>query len=201
VKRGALALLFVAACSTPGPEDTLDAYRRAVAAEDWATVHRLSDRATREAASAEALAERGADAPELGVPVQRRHVVVLEDGREVVLVEEDGGWRVASGGVEALRSDTPAAALKTLWWALDHARWDVVRRVLPKAAAQRLATDAALAAHVEAVKPRLSAAREALGEAVPAARVEGETAVLAYAEHRAVRFVREDGRWRIVDVE
>ncbi|MEQ9498399.1 MAG: hypothetical protein RIT81_16110 [Deltaproteobacteria bacterium] len=201
MKRGALALLFVAACSTPGPEDTLDAYRRAVAAEDWATVHRLSDRATREAASPDALAERGAEAPELGRPVARRHVVVLEDGREVVLVEEDGGWRVASGGIDALRSDTPAAALKTLWWALDHGRWDVVRRVLPRAAAQRLATDVALAAHVEAVRPRLSAAREALGEVVPAARVEGETAVLVYAEHRAVRFVREDGRWRIVDVE
>lgn len=210
--RAAFGVLALAtACATSGPEDTLEAYRRAVEAGDWAAVHRLSDRATRTAVGPEALAAEATRDPEgpaalarglaPGAPREATHEVVLADGRRIVLVQEDGGWRVARGGFALARTDTPEATLETLWWAVDRARWDVLRQLLPNAEAGRLTTDAALAAHVESVRPRLEAARQALSAEVPPARIEGDTATIVYGEHRSVRFRREDGRWRILDVE
>ncbi len=211
MRAAAGLLVLAAACATPGPEDTLEAYRRAVEAKDWAKVHALSDRATRTALGPDAIAAEAArdpDGPDAvarglapGAPREATHTVVLEGGRRVVLVEEDGAWRVARGGFVVARTDTPEAALETLSWALDRERWDVVRQVLPKAAAERLATDAALIAHVEAVRPRIEAAREALRAETPPAVVEGDEARIVYGAHRSVSFRREDGRWRIVDVE
>lgn len=210
----ALALLglTLGACAGPEPRPALEAYARALIAQDAAGVRARADAATRAAVDEQAVAARLAedpaaaaalgqallDAPRLEQTAEAR----LPDGRVVRLVLEADGWRVAAGGLDGARYDTPERAFATLVRAARAGRLDEVRGAMPEAFAARYASDAALAEHLEAVRPRLEAAWAALAPLEPGiAIVDGETARIPWGNHRAVRLAREGGRWRVLDAE
>jgi hypothetical protein len=209
---GAL-LLLLAACSDRGPKDALDRYREALERKDARAMLALSERSLRESMTEEELRAyldaqttvlSGIAGDLAGPPTRLRRSaeVILKSGRRIVLVEEDGAWRIAEGAVELARFDTPEHALTTFFAATLARRWATVRRAIPKRFVDALSSDDALAKHVEAMRPRIDRARVEIGVAM-GGRVElrGERALLAYGEGKKVTFEREDGAWKVLDLE
>jgi hypothetical protein len=74
---------------------------------------------------------------------------------------------------------------------------------MPEQAGSALANDQTLLAKVEELAPRVESARRRWLAAVPRPEpvIDGDRAYLRYDIGRAARFVRESGRWKVIDVE
>lgn len=197
-------VLGVGACAAPTPDDVLRSYAEAVARGDADEVRRLSAAKLRsEMSVSDVRAALDAD-PNLalqlsGPTVARRCELDLGD-RTIRLVREAQAWRVSSGGAYVLRFDTPAASLAALFVAVEQGRMDVLRRVVPRRFQQYFGTEQALVAHLTEQMDRIHAAQAAIG-ADAQIRVDGDRAALVYGPGRSVRFEREDGEWKILDLE
>jgi hypothetical protein len=200
-------------CSDHGPRPVLDAYREALAKKDAARIRGLSDRAFKDAMSEDELrvyldSDPGA-ADRLGRDLRSKESepfesadITLDNGKRIHFVKEGGAWRLAEGGLEAARFDTPEHALSTFFAAADAGRWRMIRAAIPKRFQDALASDDALSHHIAAMQKRIERARSELGALNPGrAEVRGDKAVLAYGKGKRVTFEREDGAWRILDLE
>lgn len=208
--RRALLFVFLAGCTHQGPEATLAAYAQALRDGDVDRIRALSDSAYRAAHDRAELERFVAEHPDLVRHLagnlesagEVRAEVRLPDEERLILVREDGAWRVAFGGLEPFRADSPEASVLTFFRAVAAGRLAAIRAVMPAEAALSHADDAALLSHLDAMKPRIDAARAGLGPVVPGrAQIEDDRARLPYGEGRAVELVREEGRWKIVDLE
>ncbi|MCK6549239.1 hypothetical protein L6R52_25575 [Myxococcota bacterium] len=139
------------------------------------------------------------DRPIVGAQTIAR--VSLAGGAIVVLVlERDGVWRVADGGLAPAAQDTPERALATFFRAVEARAIPLVRRVIPRAAAGAWADDAALATHLDEQAERIARARRGV-DARTRAMITADRAELAWGDGQRVTFVREEGVWKIVDLE
>jgi hypothetical protein len=207
----AFALIASALVGCAGdPQRTIDAYAEALRTKDAEQVWLLSDTAFRRAhdrAEVEAILRDRPDEVErllraIEAAGALRATIELEGGGRLTLVKEEGGWRVSHGGLEPSSAETPEAALRTFFRAAESRRLDVLRTVMPEAFVAGFADDAALDAHLSAVKPRIEAAQKALPAIRPnMAQIEGDRAFIAYGAGKKVELVREGDRWRVVDLE
>ena len=201
----------VASCVAPTPKAALDDYVRALREGDVEAVYALSDDKFRESHSIERLRAHVETNPHaltaralaLSAPegaARQAARIDLPGGALVRLVFEAGAWKVASGGVALASFGTPKDALRTFFEAVDAGRLDEVRKVVPRRFLESFPDDEALRAHLESTRDRIDAAREAIRDDMPV-EIDGQKAKLPYAPAKAVRFEREDGIWRIVDLE
>lgn len=204
---------LLSACAPRTPRETLEAYRDALRERDFETVWALSSSAARRAHGPPDLAAK-ADHPEvIGAASARieactssvaREVFEVEiaGGRVVRLVREEGEWRVHRGVLDLASSDTPEHALDTFFRAIDAGDFALVRSAIPKRLVAEYTSDRALSAHLLHMEPRIARARARIGPLVPGrAEIEGIHAEIAYGEGRRATFEREDGIWRILDLE
>lgn len=209
----AVALPGVAACAGPSPERALDAYGRALERRDADAVVEHARPSLGELRTPEALArflsknpatvDRVAAAARSSArSVELRATVVTATGAVFELVRTDGGaWRVADGPLPLPRLDTPEHALQTFFFAA-RGHLELLRETMPADDRARFASDAALARHLYASGDRIAAARAALEPIRPGmACVEGDVARIPWGGGRAVLLVREDGGWRVDDLE
>lgn len=197
--RPAVALLLClggagcAAVERAGPEQIAASYLGALGRGDHAAARGLSIAAVRTSSTPLALPP--------GASEGARWRLVLRDGRELWLVEEQPGqWRVDDRARLALDTREPLGAARTFLAAALGGDLALVRRFLPEAERARLSDDGRLAAHLDGVRGRLEQARAGLDAGVVAV-VEGEHAQIPYAAHRVLRLVREQGQWRVLDLE
>lgn len=204
-----LMLAALAGCASD-PKEALDAYVQALRARDAERLWLLSDDAFRRTHDREALEAHLREHPEEAEQLVRaiegagavRATVELADGRRLHLVREGGAWRVAFGGLEPFSAETPEAALWTFFRAAESGRLDALRTVIPEALLASFADDAALSAHLSAVRPRIDAAKQALPRIRPnMAQIEGNRAWIGYGPGKRVELLREGDRWRVVDLE
>lgn len=204
---GVLALWSLAACATPpAPEPTLEAYRRALAEKDDATLRALVElpperRAALEAALADPnwrlAAERSLEG---ALTVETWAEVRGPDGVVLRLKSTERGWRVAD--LDGLLLDSPERALATFFSAFQARDWPALRALVPEPARAEISSDQALADLVGQLVERVEAARAALaGGPLPPAVISQDTARLDYGPGRSVRFLKQGGRWRILDLE
>lgn len=202
IRASVLALAALLGCAhEAGPRATARAYLDALAAGDVARAHALSTHAVRTSTPAAALA---------GLPPAERYhdegatwTLSLAGDRRLTLVrEEDGAWYVDDDALHARGAEDPRGAAVAFLDAALAGDVGRARPFLPEGDALRFADDQVLRAHLEAQRGRLERARSALGDAARrAAVVDGERAQIPYDGRRAVRLVREQGRWRVLDVE
>lgn len=211
---GGATALAMAACAGPGatPEAAVAAYGWALARGDAPAVQAASDpelgAPTAEAlqrflAKNPATVKRAADAARADVrSVEQRATVTTASGAVFELIRRDRGpWRVVDGPLPLPRQDTPEHALQTYFFAA-RGHLELLRDTLPDADRQRFESDAALGQHLYAQGARIEAARAALTPLRPGvACVEGDVARIPWGEGRAVRLVRQDGTWRVVDLD
>ncbi len=124
--------------------------------------------------------------------------IVLGDGDRVPVVREAGAWHLDRQPFELFGQDRPRAALRTFVRAAELGRYDVLLRLVP-ARYRAAVTVEKLRAYWQG--PEAATARALLGELRlhMSARIfdDEDEATMPYGPGRQVRFVREDGVWRI----
>lgn len=217
VARVLLAAGLTVACAHPqaAPGETLQAFARAAESGDWSAAYALMAddyrrRVPLEAFRAECEADRkivGADANRLQRDRVRRSeaTVRTESGREVRLIFEAGGWKLAEQPITPFGQQSPRAALRTFLRAIDQRRYDVLLRLVPARLRSRVTIES-LRIYWEG--PRSEAHRRVLdplrdSAEAPIIELGGEAQMPFGAkreEEGEVRFIFEDGMWKIDDM-
>jgi hypothetical protein len=207
------ALSGACAARAGGPGETLAAFGAALEGKDYDAAYALTSAAFRARVPASAfraeLEEGGADTQALGQKLRaetaRRSTRVeldVDPGRTVSLVEEGGAWRVDGPSFEPWGQRTPRAALSSFVRALEARRFDVVLRLAPVQRRAGLSVEALRAGWDGERKAENAQLLARLRASLGAPIVEtGDEARMPYGEGAEVRFVREDGLWKIEDLD
>lgn len=201
-----------AAQSSLGPRETLAAYGRAVEqgrVEDaWALLSTEARRDLPLPAFRKMLHDSPAEAKALGASLARpagapqvTATVTAPSGETLLLVLEDGEWRVDGSAVDLYSQATPARAVLGFVRAFRARRWDVLLRFVPDEKLPGLDAKKLATAWEGEQKADMEQLVTALEVGMPSARFEevGEHASMEYGAGSRVELLRERGRWKIED--
>ena len=211
----AVGTAFLCACGGPSatrPLGAVDAYVRALEVGDYERAYDLMsdhykkdhprDEFVRMMRESPRDVKETADRLRSGKrDVDVRATYVYDDLRdEMVLVEEEGAWRIDSNPLDYYPQDTPKNALRSFVRAVELKRYDVLVRFVPKAYGMneekiRSEFEGDRAQEITDLLTKLRAAGDGPID------VQGDTAVLPYADHAKILFVKEDGLWKIEDFQ
>jgi len=183
-----------------GPGPTVEAYARAVQAQDAEAVHALLDADSRETVDSEEVArlleenqtelrERAEVAQRQLEGIESRATVRLPSGELAVLTLEDGEWKLLGGVLDAPALQTPEDAVRAMRHALQRQSMSGVLRVLARAPRAQL--DAEVERFLDDTEDELDYDVE----------IEANEALVRASNGRVIRLVREAGEWRIAEVE
>jgi hypothetical protein len=215
VRVGLLGWLLVVACAerAASPAGALGQYGAALERADWTSAYRLMSASYRkrvgpaefrrqmQAAAADNRVA-GRSLRENAAAWAARAEVLLGEGERVSLVREGGAWRLESPPLPPFGQDSPRAALRAFIHAVESARYDMLVELAPARYRADITPDKLKAywqsQGAEKRRTMLSALRLALERRIIE---EGDEAYLVYDGGRQVRFVREEGLWRIESPE
>jgi len=208
-----LALLLACAPRTSVPAGAVLAYASAVERRDFGTAYALMSSSFRQRVSAAEFRRTLADdEPELGADARAlreatdrwatRVEVTLPGEERIPLVREGGSWRLDERPVDPFGQGTPRAALRAFVHAVESRRYDVLLRLAPAHFRGALTVDKLRAfwEGAPATQGRALLRELRLNLGAPIAE-EGDEAFMTYGSNRQVRFVREEGLWRIESPE
>lgn len=198
---------------TAGPREALAAYAQAIAEGRLEEAYALlSVEAKRELpfdAFARMVAENPEEARAMASALTRpagppwvTATVSTPSGESLLLVLEDGNWRVDGSAIDLYSQSTPEAAIRAFLRAYANGRFDVLIRFVPASQAQGLDAARLEQAWGGEQKAEMDRLTQALTAALPTARFEhlGDRATMAYGAGGTVELVREDGAWKIEDL-
>lgn len=208
---GGLLAIAAAACGhrAVAPTDAAAAFGAALERGDYAAAYALTSSETRQRLPYPAFAAMlGIDAAEarafgrrVAAEVARtppRAEVTVGPGETLPLVLEDGSWRISGVSFEPWGQGTPRAALRTFIRALEERRYEIALRLVPNRYRGQVTVDKLRQYWEEERREDHFALLARLRAAAATPIVEsGDEAHMAYGPDQEVRFVREDGRWKI----
>jgi hypothetical protein len=222
MRRAALILLTVGLASGCGaaaganPDRVLQEYSLAVesgrAADAYASLSTESKKSISFEQFQRILKENPEEARELAQSLRRPQAapprvtatVTGPDGESsILLVYEQGAWRVDASAIDLYSQRTPEAAVRAFLRAYENRRFDVLLKFVPEDQRGEL-TAAELKKMWEgeerADMDRLTGALKA---SLPTSTVElfGDRATLAFGSGGSVELVRERGLWKIEDLK
>ena len=200
-------LLGMAGCGgaqSSSPTRTLDAFQRAAAAGDFATIYDLLPESRRRDESLVAFTERLATEREELQQTAASIAQARSEGRPptveipasagvALVVEETEGWRVPQTGFGPVMPRSPAEAAQALRGALARRSLPAILRVL--SARARGEVQAEIDAMIEALD-----SASARGSGSPGRAIAAETQEVPLPDGRTLRIIREGEFWRIDDV-
>ncbi len=211
-----LAAVAAASCAAarPGPSDVIASYTAALREQRFSDAYRLLSAEARRAlpyddyeqlarSNPDELREtvRWLDQVDPAAPVTAR--MELPSGDNVVLVLENGQWRLDPSALDFYGQHTPRQSLRSFARALERRRYDVLLRFVPRHLAQGMTADALRRAwegdeQAEQVQLMLRALRAGLDHPI---EVVGDRATLQYGLNGrfVAQLIREDGVWKIED--
>ena len=231
----AVVVIALTGCASGGisqsPGDALRSYADALEEGRIEDAYRLLSDEAKRTMPLEAFRRAVKDNPQDAVEVARAlarpssdplvtATVTLQNGDELLLVYEDGKWRVDGAAVDLYGQATPRQAVAGFLRALERSRYDVILRYVPDAEKEGIdASDAQAAGGAAKTAPiKLTAEKlkkewegdqkeqiqtiaQALRAALPTAQIEetGDTAAMPYGAGGTVTFIREGGVWKIKD--
>lgn len=168
-------------------------YRRRVSYEEFERYFREYPAEVRE--TARALSEQRGRA-------EQEAVVDYGEGETLRLAREGGDWRVATDVVDFYDQSTPRATLRSYVRAMERRRYDVVLRFVPAADREGMTEERMREAYEgegrEEIERQLASLRASLDNPIEEV---GDRATMVYGDRFRVQFVREDGVWRIEDLD
>lgn len=204
-----------AACGGPrtAPTGTLDRYAAALKAKNYDAAYDLMSSGFRAQVSKDEFVRMMRDNPrEVSDTASRltgrkSKIEVTAEltygiGDTLHLVHEADGWRIAENPLDFYDQSTPRGALRSFLRAYRLERWDVMLRFVPKSYAALM--------NVEKMKTQFDGERKQemaelmnMLEANIAEPIDeqGNEARMSYGAGFRVEFVREDGRWRLKDLD
>jgi hypothetical protein len=209
----AAAALIGCAHRAEAPSATLTAFGTAVERKDYAGAYALTSSELRQRvpfdAFKAAIEAGGQDAQDFGRRLREGaakaplHAEVDVDlGEKLPLVYEGGAWRVDGQPFETWSQKTPRAALLSFVRALSRRRYDVALRLVPNRYRPGLSAEK-LRDYWEGEQKTenvhlLERLRAAVAAGAPIVEL-GDEAHMPYGDRYEMRFVREDGAWKIED--
>lgn len=210
-----LALGWIAAgCGGPpaprNPRQTLQAYARALSDGRVKDAYALLSDEAKKSIPFEAfermVKENPEQAKDIAAALNRPSgpplvtaTVTAPNGQTLLLVYEDGRWRVDGSAVDLYSQATPQAAVVAFIRAYENKRFDVLMRFVPDEKAEGLSAAKLKKAWEGDQRQEMDRLTQALKAALPTARFEriGERATMAYGAGGTVELVREHGVWKI----
>ena len=145
---------------------------------------------------------RALDRPQAG-PARVTAKVSGADGEPLLLVLENGAWRVDRTAIDLYSQATPESAAQAFVRGVENKRYDVLLRFVPDGQREGLNENTLRAAWEGEQKQDMARLLEALKAALPGARFEvvGERATLAYGAGGTIELVREHGAWKVEELK
>jgi hypothetical protein len=214
LKARIFACALVVACRpAKGPDQTLDSYGRALKNHDFATAYELMSAPFRAKVSRDDYVRMMRDNPrevdETADRLRGKHgnLEVSAEfeyglGDQMRLVQEDHGWRIATNPLGFYDQTTPKAALRSFIRAYRLERWDIMLRFVPSRFRERMDPDKMKAQFTGPSKEQMDALMNMLEANVDEPVTErGADARMSYGEKSEVKFVKEDGVWKLKDLD
>ncbi|HYO93165.1 MAG TPA: hypothetical protein VER33_01585 [Polyangiaceae bacterium] len=144
---------------------------------------------------AEAL-QRPAEAPRVTA------TVTPPGGPSLLLVYENGAWRIDGSSIDLYSQATPERAVAAFVRAYENKRFDVLLRFVPDAQKKGLSVQSLEKAWSSDQREEMERVVQALKMTLPTARFEllGERATLAFGSGGTLEMLREQGAWKIEDL-
>lgn len=222
--------LLACRASAPGPVDTVSAYAQALRDARYADAWQMLSGAARQSMPYEQFERLAREHPDElrdavtayervdpRAPVTAR--LELASGDPITLLYEDGEWRIDPSALEFYGQSTARQALQSFVRAVQRERWDVLLRLAPRSVADQLRAgassgegprrppeevlrDAWTGQRGENDRRVLGLLQEALDRSLPI-ETAGNRATMTYgaARQHVARLVREDGVWKVEDID
>ena len=128
--------------------------------------------------------------------------VKAPNGESLLLVLEDGAWRVDGSAIDLYGQTSPESALKAFVLAFKNRRYDVLLRFVPDAEREGLNVEELRRAWEGDERAELEALVSAVEANLPSGRLEvtGDRATMAFGAGGTVELVREGGLWKVEDL-
>lgn len=196
-----------------GPSGTLDDYGRALKNRDYGRAYDLMSSSFRGRVSREDykrmmrdnLREVDETADRLrgkkgSLEVSAEFAYGLGD--KMLLVQEGGRWRIATNPLGFYDQSTPRNALRSFLRAYHLQRWDVMLKFVPNAYREKMDVEKMKQQFTGPSKEPMDNLFMALESSVDEPIIErGNDAKMSYGERFEVRFVKEDGVWKLKDLD
>jgi len=205
--------VFAACRPSGGPAGALDEYGRALRDHDYARSYELMSSQFRSKVSRDEYTRMMRDNPrevdETSDRLRGSHGRVeisaeLEYGLgdQLRLVQEHGGWKIESNPLAFYDQTTPKAALRSFIRAYRLGRWDIMLRFVPNQYREKMDAAKMKAQFTGASKESMESLMSSLEANVDETITErGNDARMQYGDKYEVKFVREDGLWKLRDLE
>jgi hypothetical protein len=206
--------LVLAGCAHgKGPSQTLDRYGLALKNHDFGQAYDLMSSTFRAKVSRDDYVRMMRDNPrevdETADRLRGKHgsLEVSAEfeyglGDQMRLVQEDGQWRVATNPLGFYDQTTPKAALRSFLRAYRLERWDVMLRFVPNAYREKMDAAKMKMQFTGGSKEQMETLMNTLEANVDEPIIErGNDARMAYGDRYEVKFVKEDGVWKLKDLD
>ena len=192
------------------PQSALDAYAQALADGNVRAAYDLLSDEAKNSMSFEAFERMVRENPEEVQEIVRSlerpsgdplvtATVTTPDGESLLLVYEDGAWRVDGSAIDLYSQATPRQAVTSFIRAFENKRYDVLMRFVPENMREGLDEKKLKSAWEGEQRAEIERLVQALKAALPTARVEmlGDRATMAYGAGGTVELVQERGLWKV----
>jgi hypothetical protein len=141
--------------------------------------------------------------PQSGPPRVTATVTGSDGESTILLVYEQGAWRVDASAIDLYSQRTPEAAVRAFLRAYDNKRFDVLLRFVPEDQREGLSATELKKSWEGEERGDMDRLTAALKASLPTAKVElfGDRATLAFGAGGTVELVRERGLWKIEDLK
>ena len=123
-------------------------------------------------------------------------------GDTMRLVQEDGQWKIATNPLGFYDQSTPKAALRSFIRAYRLERWDVMLRFVPNSYREKMNGEKMKAQFTGPSREQMENLINTLEANVDEPIVErGNDARMSYGDRYTVQFLKEDGAWKLKDLD
>jgi hypothetical protein len=203
-----------AACShATGPHQALDRYGAALKNHDFAAAYDLMSSSFRGKVSRDdyvrMMRDNGREVNETADRLRGRKgsIEVSAEfeyglGDTMRLVQEAGQWKIATNPLAFYDQSTPKAALRSFIRAYRLERWDVMLRFVPNSYREKMDASKMQAQFTGPSREQMENLINTLEANVDEPVVErGNDARMSYGDRYTVQFLKEDGAWKLKDLD